>query len=130
MHYLWRAKRYIRGNVYFGIIVFSLSIVYKIMSHISFNLFWSRGKRLLSEILKKWTFPQNTLAKNWNLKKLRHRFVYKITMITTALTSSCHWKTFVRFCLRKKIAKNSFLTLTVDYPKIVQKSKLCHSKQC
>ena len=32
-------------------------------------------------------------------------------MITTALTSSCHWKTLVPFCLRKKRPENAFLTL-------------------
>ena len=51
-------------------------------------------------------------------------------MSTMALTSSCHWKTLVSFCLRKKIPENAFLTLTVNYRKIVQKkNKLCHSKQ-
>ena len=29
---------------------------------------------------------------------------------TTALTSSCHWKILVPFCLRKKIPENAFLT--------------------
>ena len=50
-------------------------------------------------------------------------------MITTALTSSCHWKTLVPFSLQKKITENTFLTLTVNYHKIVQKNKLCYSKQ-
>ena len=27
-------------------------------------------------------------------------------MITTALTSSCHWKTLATFCLQKKILQN------------------------
>ena len=48
--------------------------------------------------------------------------------ITTTLTSSCHWKTLVPFCLRKKRPGKAFLTLTVNYRKIVQKNKLCHSK--
>ena len=39
-------------------------------------------------------------------------------MITAALTSSCHWKTLVSFCLRKKMPENAFLTLTVNYRKI------------
>ena len=29
-------------------------------------------------------------------------------MSTTALTSSCHWKTLVPFCLRKKRPENGF----------------------
>ena len=71
----------------------------------------------------------NILAKNQNFKKLRHGFADKRTMSTTALTSSCHWKTLVPFCLRKKIPENAFLTLTVNYQKIVQKNKLYHSRQ-
>ena len=41
------------------------------------------------------------------------------------LKSSCHWKTLVPFCLRKKKPANAFLTLIVNYRKIVQKNKLC-----
>ena len=72
---------------------------------------------------------RNILAKNENFKKLRHGFVDKRAMITTALTSSCHPKTLVPFCLQKKIPENESLTLTVNYCEIVQKNKLCHSKQ-
>ena len=50
-------------------------------------------------------------------------------MITTALTSFWHRKTLAPFCLRKKRSENAFLTLTVNYRKIVQKNKLCHLKQ-
>ena len=50
-------------------------------------------------------------------------------MVTTTLISSCHWKTGVPFCLRKKIPENAFLTLIVNYRKIVQQNKLCHPKQ-
>ena len=50
-------------------------------------------------------------------------------MITTALTSSCHQETLVPFCLRKKRPENALLTLTVNYHKVAQKNKLCHSKQ-
>ena len=71
----------------------------------------------------------NFLAKNWNFKKLRQGFVDEIALITTKLISSCHWKTLVPFCLRKKRPENAFLTLIVNYRKIVQKSKLSHSKQ-
>ena len=49
-------------------------------------------------------------------------------MITTALTSSRHWKTLALFCLRKKIPENAFLTLTVNYRKIAQKKKLWYQK--
>ena len=50
-------------------------------------------------------------------------------MITTALISSCHWKTLEPFYLRKKRPENALLTLTVNYRKIVQKIKLGHSKR-
>ena len=36
-------------------------------------------------------------------------------MIAATLISSCHWKTLVAFCLRKKRLENAFLTLTVNY---------------
>ena len=50
-------------------------------------------------------------------------------MITATLTSSCPLKTIVPFCLREKGPENAFLTLTVNYLKIVQKNKLSHLKQ-
>ena len=59
----------------------------------------------------------------------RHGFVDERAMITTTLTSSCHWKTLVPFCLWKKRPEKSFLTLTVNYCRIVPKNILCHSKQ-
>ena len=45
------------------------------------------------------------------------------------LTSSCHWKALVHFCLRKKRLKNVFVTPTVDYRKILQKNRSCHAKE-
>ena len=42
-------------------------------------------------------------------------------LITTTLISSCHWKTLVPFCLRKKRPENAFLKLIGNYRKIVQK---------
>ena len=45
------------------------------------------------------------------------------------LTSSWNWKQIVSFCLPKKTPENAFLTLIVNYFKIVQKNKLCYSKQ-
>ena len=40
-----------------------------------------------------------------------------------------HWKTLVPFCMRKKRPENAFLTLIVNYRKIIQKNKLRHPKQ-
>ena len=79
-----------------------LSFVYKTVSQISFNLFCS---------------------------EIKHDFVDERALITMTLISCCHWKTLVPFCLWKKTPENVFLTLIVNYRKIVQKNKLCHPKQ-
>ena len=71
----------------------------------------------------------NYLAKNQDFKKLRHGFVDERALIVTKLISSCHWKILVPFCLRKKRPEKAFLTLIVNYRKIVQKNKKCYSKQ-
>ena len=65
------------------------------------------------------------LTKNENFKKLRHDFVDERAVINIflSLENPC------TFCLRKKIPEDAFLTLIVNYRKIVQKNKLCHSKQ-
>ena len=96
------------------------------MSQISFNLFCSRDRRLLSEFLRNevdftnvMNVSPNILAKNKNFKKLRHDFVDKRTMITATLISFCYWKTVTPFCLRKKRPEYAFLTLTLNYRKIV-----------
>ena len=44
----------------------------------------------------------NILAKNLNFKKLIYGFVDEGAMIKTTLMPSCHWKTLVPFCLRRK----------------------------
>ena len=71
----------------------------------------------------------NILSKNKDFKKLRHSSEDEGAMTKTALMSSCHWKTLVTFCLRKKRSENARLTSTVNYHKIVQKNKLCYLKQ-
>ena len=68
----------------------------------------------------------NRLANNSNFKKLRQGFVDERTMIATALKSSCQLETLEPFSLRKKRPEKAFLTLIVNYCKIVQKIKLCH----
>ena len=102
-----------------------LYFVYKTVSQISFNLFWSGDKRLSSEFLRKWGWFH---GRNKRFPKYLG-FVDERALITTTLISSSNWKTLVSFCLRKKRAENAFLTLTMNYRKIVQKNKLCHSKQ-
>ena len=131
-----KGTRYIRGKIYFGITVFSC--LSSANSFLRFRLIcFDRAKKGFYEsslgnevdFTDIMNVSPNILAKNQNFKKLKHGFVDKRTMITTTLTSSCHWKTLVPFSLQPKIPENAFLTLTVNYPKIPQKTKLCYSKQ-
>ena len=132
----WRGTRYIRENVYFGIIGFSCLSFTKPCLRSILTCFAGEIKGFYQSFLGNevdfrdiMNVSPNILAKNWNFKKLRHGFVDERALITTTLISSCHWKTLVPFCLRKKRPKNAFLTLTVNYRKVVQKNKLCHPKQ-
>ena len=59
---------------------------------------------------------------------MRQGFVDERELITTTLISSCHCKTLVPFCSQKKKPENAFLTLIVNYCKIVKKNKLHQSK--
>ena len=130
-----KGTRYIWGNIYFGIIFFGCLLSTKLCLNFFFNLFCSGDKRFLSQFLRKWgwfnghnePFP-NILNKNLNFKKW-DSFADERAIITTTLTSSYHWKTLVPFSLREKRTENTSLTLTVNYHKILQKNKLCHSKQ-
>ena len=51
---------------------------------------------------------------------MRHGFVDEKALIITTLISSCHWKTLAPFCFLKKRPENAFLTLIVNYRKILQ----------
>ena len=128
--------RYIRRNVNFGIIVFSsLSSTKSCLRFPRICFAWAINGFYQSSLGNEvdfrdiMNFSPNISAKNQNFKKLRHGFVDERALITTTLISSCHWKTLVPFCLRKKRPENAFLTLIVNYRKIVQKNKLCHPKQ-
>ena len=134
-----KGSRYIRGNVYFDIIVFSylssarpcLRFLLIFFAGVIKGFYQSfLGNEVdFTDIMN--VFP-NILAKNENLKKLRHSFVDERAMVkTTLIISSCHCKakSVVPFWLRKKSPENAFLTLTVNYNKIVQKNKLWHPKQ-
>ena len=70
----------------------------------------------------------NILTKNQNFKNLRHEFVDERALITKTLTSSCHWKILVPFCLPRKSPENTFLILIVNYRKIVQKKQIMPSE--
>ena len=128
-----KGTRYIRGNVYIGIIVFScLSSTKPCLRFLlicfdqEIEGFYESSFGNEVDFTDVMNVSPNNLAKN---QKLWHGFVDKRAIITTALTSSCHGKTLVPFCLRKERPENAFLTLTVNYRKIVQKNKLFHPKQ-
>ena len=131
-----KGTSYIWEKVYFGIIIFSCLSSAKACLRFLLNCFVREVKVFLQSSLGNevdfrdtMNFSPNTLAKNENFKKMRHGFINERVLITTKLISSCHWKTLVTFCLRKKIPENVLLTLIVNYRKIVQKNKLCYSKQ-
>ena len=131
-----KGTRYIRRNVYFGIIVFScLSSIKPCLRFLLICIdreikgFYQSSFGNEVDFTDIMNVSPNILAKNQNFKKLRQAFVDKRAVITTTLTSFCHRKTLVPFCLQKKSPENAFLTLTVNYRKIIQKIKLCHSKQ-
>ena len=131
-----KGTRYIREYLYVSIIIFSCLSSTKLCLRFLLCCFVgeikgfyqsSLGNEIdLRDIIN---FSPNILAKNENLKKLREAFVDESALITTTLISSCHWKTLVSFCLQRKRSENAFLTLIVNYRKIAQKNKLCHSKQ-
>ena len=102
MHKLWRAKRYklYSGKCLFWHYYLQLWFIYKTMSQISLKF-----------------------------QETETRFCRWKSTDNTTLISSCHWKTLVPFCLPKNKLENAFLILTVNYRKIVQKNKLCYSKQ-
>ena len=73
-----------------------------------------------------WTFPKISwlkikISKNWD------SLVDERVLITATLTSYCHWKILAPFYLREKRPENAFLTLIVNYCKIVQKKKIMPS---
>ena len=127
--------RYIQGNVYIGIMVFSCLSSTKACLRSLLSCFVQELKRFYQnsfgnevELRDIINVSLNILAKNQNFKKLRHAFVDEGAIIKITLMSSCHWKTLAQFCLRKKKSENALLTLTVSYRKIVHKNKLCHSQ--
>ena len=135
IHYLWKAKRYkvYSGNIYFGIIIFSC--FWSTVPCLGFLLIcfdWEIKGFYQSSLGNEVDFTDtmnvspNAMARNLDFKKLRHGFVDKRTVITTTLTSSCHPCTFL---LAKENTWKHILTLNSELCKIVQKNKLCHSKQ-
>ena len=130
-----KGTRSIRKNVYFDIKISSCLSPAKQCLRFLLNRFVWEIKDLYQSSLGNEVdfrdimnvFP-NILAKNQNSKNLRYGFVDERALITTTLISSCHWKILVPFYLRKKRPENAFLTLIVNYCKILEKNKLCYSK--
>ena len=113
--------RYNRGNVYFGIIVFSCVWSTKLCPRFLLIYFAQEIKGFYQSSLENqvdsrdiMNVSPNILAKHPNFKKLRHRFVDENTLITMTLTSSCHFKTLVHFCLQNKSTENVFFTLNSE----------------
>ena len=134
--YEQKSARCTRENVYFGIVIFSCLSSKNSCLRFLLNCFVPEIKGLYQSPLGNevdfnniMNVSPNILAKNQNIKKLRHGLVDERALITVTLISSCHWKTLVPFYLRKERPENAFLTLIVNYHKIVQKKKLCYSKQ-
>ena len=131
-----KGTRYIRRNVYFGIIVFSCLFSAKPCIRFLLICFAREIKGFYQSSLgNEVDFRgivnvfSNILAKDLNFKKLRQSFVDERALITATLISSCYWKTLVPFYLQKKRPENAFLTLIVNYRKIIQTNKLYHPKQ-
>ena len=132
-----KRRSYICWKVYFGIIVFSCLSSTKLCVRFFFFFicFTQEIKGFYQSSLRKEvdfrdimnvslrSKLNNKILKNWD------SFIDERALMTTAMISSCHWKTLVPYCLRKTRPENAFLTLAVNYRKIVQKNKLCHSKQ-
>ena len=130
-----KGTRYIRESFYFGIIIFSCLSSAKSCPRFLLNCFAREIKGFYQSSLRNnvdfrdiMNVSRNILTKNQNFKKMRHRFVGERALITTTLISSCHWKILVPFCLRTIRPENAFLTIMVNYGKIVQKNKLYYSK--
>ena len=126
--------RYIQGNVYFGIIVFSCLLSTRLCLRFLLFCFAREIKGFYQTSLwfevdfrDKINVSTNILAKNQFFKKLTHFFVDERALITMTLISFCHWKFLVPFCLQKKRPENAFLTLIIA--KLYKKNKLCHPKQ-
>ena len=102
-----KGARYIWGNVYFGIIVFSCFLSTKPCLRFIFareiKVFYQSYLGNEADSKDVMSVSPNILAKNLNFKKLRHSFVDEREMITAKLISFCKWNTLVPFCLRKDL---------------------------
>ena len=123
-----KGTRYIWGNIHFGIIVFICLSSTKPCLRFLLTCFAREIKGFYHSSLGNevdfrniMNVSLNILAKNWNLKELRHGFIDEGALTTTTLISSCVWKILASFCFWKKRPEKTFLTLIVNYHKIVRK---------
>ena len=124
-----KGTRYIRVNVYFGIIVFSCFSSTKLYLRFLLICFAKEKKSFYQGFFGNEVYFRDIMTVSLRIfKKLGHSLVDKKALITTTLISSSHSKTLAPFCLQKKRSENAFLTLIVNYCKIVQKNKLNHEK--
>ena len=124
-----KGTRYIWGNIHFGIIVFTCLSSTKPCLRFLLTCFARETKGFYHSSLGNevdfrniMNVSLNILAKNWNLKELRHGFIDERALTTTTLISSCVWKILASFCFWKKRPEKTFLTLIVNYHKIVRKN--------
>ena len=100
-----KGTRYIQGNVYICIMVFSYLSSTKPCLRFLLNCFLREIKGFYQSSFENEVdfrdiinVSLNISAKTQNFKKLRHGFVDERAMIKTTLMSSCHWKTLEPFC--------------------------------
>ena len=100
-----KGTRYIQGNVYICIMVFSYLSSTKPYLRFLLNCFLREIKGFYQSSFENEVdfrdiinVSLNISAKTQNFKKLRHGFVDERAMIKTTLMSSCHWKTLAPFC--------------------------------
>ena len=105
--------RYIRRNIYIGIIVFSCLSSTKVCLRFLLNCFVREVKDLCQSSFGNevgfrdiMNVSLNLLTKSQHFKKLKHCFVEERGMIKTTLISSCHWKTL--FACERKDLKTHF----------------------
>ena len=115
-----KGTRYIRENVYFGIIIFSCLSSTKPCLRFLLNCFVREIKGFYQSSLGNEVdfrdimnvfpniFKKIKVSKNWDTV-----FVDERALITTTLISSCRWKSLVPFCLRKKRPENTYNTNTL-----------------
>ena len=105
--------RYIRRNIYIGIIVFSCLSSTKVCLRFLINCFVREVKDFCQSSFGNevgfrdiMNVSLNLLTKSQHFKKLKHCFVEERAMIKTTLISCCHWKTL--FACERKDLKTHF----------------------